>query len=86
VAFFPRRVKMLILIRKIGEFITIGDKIKIYVVDIQGKQIRLGIEPPPMRWCIGRRFTTGSWRKTDWLSRWLWPTSIRGSRKKGRPF
>jgi carbon storage regulator len=46
VAFFPRRVKMLILIRKIGEFITIGDKIKIYVVDIQGKQIRLGIEAP----------------------------------------
>ena len=37
---------MLILTRKIGECITIGDDIKVYVVDIRGKQIRLGIEAP----------------------------------------
>jgi len=37
---------MLILTRKIGECITIGDEIKIYVVDIKGKQVRLGIEAP----------------------------------------
>jgi carbon storage regulator len=37
---------MLILTRKIGECITIGDKIRIYVVGIRGKQVRLGIEAP----------------------------------------
>jgi carbon storage regulator len=37
---------MLILTRKIGENITIGDSIKIYVIDIRGKQVRLGIEAP----------------------------------------
>jgi carbon storage regulator len=37
---------MLILTRKIGEGIAIGDQIKVYVVDIRGKQVRLGIEAP----------------------------------------
>lgn len=37
---------MLILTRKIGECITIGDQIRVYVVGIRGKQIRLGIEAP----------------------------------------
>lgn len=37
---------MLILTRKIGEQITIGDTIRISVVDIKGKQVRLGIEAP----------------------------------------
>ncbi len=37
---------MLILTRKIGECITIGNSIRIYVVDIRGKQVRLGIEAP----------------------------------------
>ncbi len=37
---------MLILTRKIGETITIGDRIKVVVVDIKGKQVRLGIEAP----------------------------------------
>jgi carbon storage regulator len=37
---------MLILTRKIGECITIGDEIKVYVVGIKGKQVRLGIEAP----------------------------------------
>jgi carbon storage regulator len=37
---------MLILSRKIGECIAIGDQIKVYVVDIRGKQVRLGIEAP----------------------------------------
>jgi carbon storage regulator len=44
--FLPGRVKMLILTRKIGECITIGDEIKVYVVDVRGKQVRLGIEAP----------------------------------------
>jgi carbon storage regulator len=37
---------MLILTRKIGESITIGDDIKVHVIDIKGRQVRLGIEAP----------------------------------------
>ena len=37
---------MLILTRKHGEGLFIGDDIRITVVDIRGKQIRLGIEAP----------------------------------------
>ena len=37
---------MLILTRKLGEAIRIGDTIKITVSDIKGKQIRIGIEAP----------------------------------------
>jgi carbon storage regulator len=37
---------MLILTRKIGECIAIGDRIKVYVIDVKGKQVRLGIEAP----------------------------------------
>ena len=37
---------MLILTRKIGESVTIGDKIKVYVIEIKGRQVRLGIEAP----------------------------------------
>ncbi len=37
---------MLVLTRKLGETIVIGDDIVIKVVDVHGKQIRLGIEAP----------------------------------------
>lgn len=37
---------MLILRRKTGESVTIGDNIRLTVLDIQGKQIKLGIEAP----------------------------------------
>ncbi|MBI4632658.1 MAG: carbon storage regulator CsrA [Deltaproteobacteria bacterium] len=38
---------MLILTRKLGESIEIGDDIKITFLEIKGKQIKLGIEAPP---------------------------------------
>ncbi|MBF0291628.1 MAG: carbon storage regulator CsrA [Nitrospinae bacterium] len=38
---------MLVLTRKLGESVTIGDNIKISVIDIKGRQVRLGIEAPP---------------------------------------
>jgi len=38
---------MLILTRKIGECIAIGDHIWVCVVSVRGKQVRLGIEAPP---------------------------------------
>jgi carbon storage regulator len=37
---------MLVLTRKIGEVIAIDDNIKIVVVQIKGKQVRLGVEAP----------------------------------------
>lgn len=41
-----RRLSMLVLTRKLGESIAIDDHIKIRVVQIKGKQVRLGIEAP----------------------------------------
>lgn len=37
---------MLILTRKIGETIVIGDDVKITILGIKGHQVRLGIEAP----------------------------------------
>ena len=38
---------MLILTRKLGESIAIGDNIKVSVLGIHGRQVRIGIEAPP---------------------------------------
>lgn len=37
---------MLILTRKHGESITIGDDIKITILDVKGKYVRVGVEAP----------------------------------------
>lgn len=37
---------MLILTRKVGEAIAIGEEIKIAVLGIQGKQVKLGVTAP----------------------------------------
>ena len=37
---------MLILTRKSGESITIGDEVKITVIEVKGKQVRIGIDAP----------------------------------------
>lgn len=37
---------MLVLTRKSGETITIGNDIRITIIGIKGKQVRLGIEAP----------------------------------------
>ncbi len=37
---------MLILTRKLGESITIGDDIKVSVLGIHGRQVRIGIDAP----------------------------------------
>jgi carbon storage regulator len=37
---------MLVLTRKTGEAIVIDDNIKITVVQIKGKQVRIGVEAP----------------------------------------
>ncbi len=38
---------MLILTRKIGESITIGEQVKITVLGVFGRQVRLGVDAPP---------------------------------------
>jgi carbon storage regulator len=38
---------VLIFTRRIGEEIRIGDNIRVRIIDIKGKQVRLGIEAPP---------------------------------------
>jgi carbon storage regulator len=38
---------MLILARRIGESIMIGDQIEISIVDIKGDQVKVGIKAPP---------------------------------------
>jgi carbon storage regulator len=38
---------MLVLGRKIGEEILIGDKVRVVVVGIRGSQVRLGFDAPP---------------------------------------
>lgn len=37
---------MLILTRKLGETIRIGNEIKVTILDAKGRQIRIGIEAP----------------------------------------
>ena len=37
---------MLILTRKLGERITIGDDISVTLIEIKGSQVKLGIEAP----------------------------------------
>ncbi len=37
---------MLILTRKLGESITIGDSIRVSVLGIRGRQVRIGIDAP----------------------------------------
>jgi len=37
---------MLVLTRKVGESIKINDDIKITVIEVKGKNIRIGIEAP----------------------------------------
>jgi carbon storage regulator len=38
---------VLIFTRRVGEEIRIGDDIRVKIIDIKGKQVRLGIEAPP---------------------------------------
>jgi flagellar assembly factor FliW len=59
---------LLILTRKIGESILVGDNIRLVVLEIRGRQIRLGIEAPAdivvLREEIAQRLTDENLRAT----------------------
>jgi hypothetical protein len=59
---------MLILTRKIGESVVIGDHIVVGVLEVNGTRIRLGIEAPP-QWV----------KKWAGLSGWRWSGSVVGN-------
>lgn len=37
---------MLVLTRRLGESITIGDNVRLIIVEVDGNQVKLGIEAP----------------------------------------
>jgi len=43
---FLRRCPILVLSRRVGEVLTIGENIKITVTQIRGDKVRIGIEAP----------------------------------------
>lgn len=44
---------MLVLTRKVGDKVLLGDEIEIVVVDMQGNQVKLGISAPAPSPCYG---------------------------------
>ncbi len=51
---------MLILTRRVGETIMIGDDVTVTVLGMKGNQIRIGVNAPMMCLFIEKRFITRS--------------------------
>ncbi len=41
-----KRISVLILTRKVGETLTIGDNIEVTVLEVRGGQVRIGVNAP----------------------------------------
>ena len=58
---------MLILTRRVGETLMIGDEITVTVLGVKGNQVRLGVKPPKASRCIAKKSMPESlknlWRK-----------------------
>ena len=64
---------MLVLSRKLGEAIVIGENIRVIVVDIRSDNVRLGIEAPKEISKIGWEALTGDVGNVIFLE---WPEQI----------
>ena len=49
---------MLILTRKVGESLLIGDDVSITILNIRGNQVKIGVQPPRMFLFIEKKFTS----------------------------
>jgi len=56
---------MLVLTRKVGERIQLGDNITVTLVKINGNVVRLGIDAPPQMPVIRQELAEGKPRETD---------------------
>ena len=78
---------MLVLTRKLGENIRIGDSVKITVLEVRSGQVKLGIEAPPEvkvhREEIYARIQEENRRAQRWKGDE--PEGGPGSEEKGRP-
>lgn len=45
----PWRVILLILTRRLGEGIRIGDDVRVVILEIKGNQVKIGVEAPSSR-------------------------------------
>jgi len=62
---------MLILTRRIGEVLRIGDDVSITVLGVKGNQVRIGIDAPRMSPCIAKRSTSASSAKRVAHPSWM---------------
>ena len=53
---------MLILTRRVGETLMIGDEVTVTVLGVKGNQIRLGINAPKASRCIERKSMRASFK------------------------
>lgn len=56
---------MLVLSRKLGEMLMIGDDIRIVVTEIQGTRVKLGIEAPMHMRILREEYLNKPARKSD---------------------
>ena len=49
---------MLILTRRVGESLRIGDEVSVTVLGIKGSQVRIGVNAPKVYLFTGKRFMT----------------------------
>jgi carbon storage regulator len=80
---------MLVLTRKLGENIRIGDSVKITVLEVRSGQVKLGIEAPPEvkvhREEIYARIQEENRRAQRWKSEGGAEAPPREAGEKGRP-
>ena len=78
---------MLILTRKVDEVVVIGEHIKVKVIQIRGKQVRLGIEAPPDLLVLRteKKLGTLKRRPKPQASKIFFPTNARGGLNKIKP-